>query len=69
MLSTSKMFQFQLEHSHKPEDKLFKKNKFSQNFVSPLNNYKSSLNNNTMQLKKKYPSMDHEQIKSLLEEL
>lgn len=66
MLSTSKLGAFCLSQTQ-PTDKLYKKHKFSSHMISPYDQYKTHLNSNTYDLKKKYPSVEVEYIKSLLE--
>jgi len=65
MLSTSKLEGFSLNQLNINE-KLFKKRKFTSHMISPLDNYKTELNNNAYELKNKYPTVELDYIKSLL---
>jgi hypothetical protein len=68
MLSTSKLIGFNLSEP-KPNDKLYKKSKFTPHMISAYEQHKNELGQHVYELKKKYPFAEVEYIKSLLEEL
>lgn len=67
-MSTSKLASFSLAPST-TNDKLFRKHKFTHHMVSPFEQYRQQLSSNVTELKSKYPVVDPDYIRSLLEEL
>lgn len=66
MMATSKLGGFCLPQLQLCE-KTFKKHKFTSHLISPYDQYKTQLTSNIHDLKKKYPSVQVDYIKSLLE--
>lgn len=61
MLSMSKLGGFCLAQTQ-PNEKLHKKHKFSSYIISPYDHYKTQINSNTYDLRKKFPTVDIEYI-------